>query len=101
VILSEYKGRPLNGPNDVWVHPDVRCTSPTRSTTVLVDVRYDAAGRQHVYFLSADRAAGAVTEDLEKPNGIIGTPDGKTLYVADIGAGRLPVSTLSRWPPCP
>ena len=23
-----------------------------------------------------------------KPNGIIGTPDGKTLYVADIGAGK-------------
>ena len=25
---------------------------------------------------------------LQKPNGIIGTPDGKTLYVADIGAGK-------------
>ncbi len=29
-----------------------------------------------------------MTQDLEKPNGIIGTPDGKTLYVADIGAGK-------------
>ena len=26
--------------------------------------------------------------DLKQPNGIIGTPDGKTLYVADIGAGK-------------
>lgn len=26
--------------------------------------------------------------DLKEPNGIIGTPDGKTLYVADIGAGK-------------
>jgi gluconolactonase len=25
-----------------------------------------------------------VAEDLKQPNGIIGTPDGKTLYVADI-----------------
>ena len=29
-----------------------------------------------------------VTDDLKQPNGIIGTPDGKTLYVADIGAGK-------------
>lgn len=26
--------------------------------------------------------------DLEKPNGIIGSPDGKLLYVADIKAGK-------------
>ena len=52
---------------------------------------YDAMPQdgQHVYFLSADRRTLVrVTHDLEKPNGIIGTPDGKTLYVADIGAGR-------------
>ena len=26
--------------------------------------------------------------DLQQPNGIIGTPDGKTLYVADIAGGK-------------
>jgi sugar lactone lactonase YvrE len=29
-----------------------------------------------------------VATDLKQPNGIIGTPDGKTVYVADIGAGK-------------
>jgi gluconolactonase len=29
-----------------------------------------------------------VIDDLEKPNGLVGTPDGRTLYVADIGAGK-------------
>jgi len=29
-----------------------------------------------------------VTDDLKKPNGITGTPDGKTLFVSDIGAGQ-------------
>ena len=44
---------------------------------------------QHVYFLSANRRRLVrVADDLQKPNGIIGTPDGKTLYVADIGADR-------------
>jgi gluconolactonase len=44
---------------------------------------------QHVCFFSDDsRQRVPVADDLDKPNGIIGTPDGKTLYVADIGAGR-------------
>ena len=29
-----------------------------------------------------------VTDDLKQPNGIIGTPNGKILYVSDIGAGK-------------
>jgi gluconolactonase len=42
-----------------------------------------------VYHLSADgKTLTRVTEDLKQPNGIIGTPDGKTLYVADIGAQK-------------
>jgi gluconolactonase len=39
--------------------------------------------------LSADRKSlQRVTADLVQPNGIIGTPDGKTLLVADIRAGK-------------
>ena len=46
-------------------------------------------GRQQVYFLSADRKTlKRVTTDLVQPNGIIGTPDGKTLFVADIRASK-------------
>ena len=30
-----------------------------------------------------------VTDDLVPPNGIVGTPDGSRLYIADQGAGRL------------
>ena len=44
---------------------------------------------EHVYFLSADRRRlDRVITDMTKPNGIIGTPDGRTLFVADIGAGQ-------------
>ncbi|MDB5289347.1 MAG: gluconolactonase, partial [Phycisphaerales bacterium] len=42
-----------------------------------------------VYYLSPDRKKlTRVIDDLTQPNGIIGTPDGKTLYVADIGANK-------------
>ena len=90
VILSEYAGKPLNGPNDVWVRPDgaLYFTDPfyKRSWWAYDTMPQDG---QHVYFLSADRRRLVrVAVDLEKPNGIIGTPDGNTLYVADIGAAR-------------
>ncbi|MDO8354453.1 MAG: SMP-30/gluconolactonase/LRE family protein, partial [Aestuariivirga sp.] len=41
---------------------------------------------QHVYFLAPDRkTVTRVTTDLLKPNGVFGTPDGKVLYVGDMG----------------
>ena len=90
VILSDYQGNPLNGPNDVWVQPDgaLYFTDPFYKRPWW---NYDAMPQdgQHVYFLSADRRRLArVADDLTKPNGIIGTPDGGDLYVADIGAGK-------------
>jgi gluconolactonase len=90
VILSEYEGKPLNGPNDVWVRPDgaIYFTDPFYQRSWWKHDTMPQDG-QHVYFLSADRRQLVrVTDDLKQPNGIIGTPDGKTLYVADIGAGK-------------
>jgi gluconolactonase len=46
-------------------------------------------GGEFVYYLSPDRKTlRPVATDLKKPNGVIGSPDGKTLYVADIGASK-------------
>ena len=90
VILDSYGGKPLNGPNDVWVRPDgaIYFTDPFYKRPWWTHDTMPQDG-QHVYFLSADRRQLVrVTADLEKPNGIIGTPDGKTLYVADIGAEK-------------
>ena len=90
VILGSYGGKPLNGPNDVWVRPDgaIYFTDPFYKRPWWTHDTMPQDG-QHVYFLSADRRQLVrVTADLDKPNGIIGTPDGKTLYVADIGAGK-------------
>ena len=90
VILREYNGKPLNGPNDVWVRPDgaLYFTDPFYPRSWWAHDTMPQDG-QHVYFLSADhRQLVRVTDDLEKPNGIIGTPDGKMLFVADIGGGN-------------
>jgi len=90
VLVGEYDGKRLNGPNDVWVRPDgaLYFTDPFYQRSWWTHDTMPQDG-QHVYFLSADRLQLVrVTDDLEKPNGIIGTPDGKILYVADIGAGK-------------
>jgi gluconolactonase len=90
VIVGEYGGKRLNGPNDVWVRPDggIYFTDPFYKRSWWTHDTMPQDG-QHVYFLSADRRQLLlVIDDLVKPNGIIGTPDGKMLYVADIRAGE-------------
>jgi gluconolactonase len=90
VVVKDYQGKLLNGPNDVWVAPNgaVYFTDPFYKRP------YWKRGppeqdRQAVYRLSPDgQKLARVADDLRQPNGIIGTPDGKTLYVADIGAGK-------------
>lgn len=44
---------------------------------------------EYVYYVSPDRKRIIrVINDMVRPNGIIGTSDGKTLYVADYGGGK-------------
>ena len=90
VLAGEYGGKRLNGPNDVWVRPDgaIYFTDPFYERSWWTHDTMPQDG-QHVYFLSADRGQLVrVIEDLVKPNGIIGSPDGKTLFVADIRAAK-------------
>ncbi|HEY7120721.1 MAG TPA: SMP-30/gluconolactonase/LRE family protein [Tepidisphaeraceae bacterium] len=90
VLVKEYKGKLLNGPNDVWQRPDggIYFTDPFykrdywKRGPIVQDV-------QGVYYLSPDgKKLTRVVDDLKQPNGIIGTPDGRTLYVADIEAHK-------------
>ncbi len=90
VIVLEYEGRLMNGPNDLWVSPEgnIFFTDPfyRRSWWKHSEMPQE---KQCVYFLSADRKVlKRVEEELLQPNGIVGTPDGKTLYVADIKANK-------------
>ena len=90
VLAGEYGGKRLNGPNDVWVRPDggIYFTDPFYKRSWWTHDTMPQDG-QHVYFLSADRRQFVrVIDNLVKPNGIIGTPDGKMLYVTDIEAGK-------------
>jgi gluconolactonase len=87
VLVNNFDGKLLNGPNDLWVRPDnaLYFTDPYYYRSYWPASRTMEQEVQGVYFLSSDRRnLTRVISDLIQPNGIIGTPDGKTLYVADI-----------------
>ncbi|WP_100626968.1 SMP-30/gluconolactonase/LRE family protein [Algoriphagus formosus] len=92
-LVENFRGKKLNGPNDVWVRPKggMYFTDPLYVRPYWEGIRGNELEQdgEHVYFLSEDGAEFfRVAEDLVKPNGIIGTPDGKYLYVADIGDSK-------------
>ena len=89
VLVKDYDEKPLNGPNDVWVRPD--------GGAYFTDPFYkrdywkrgpEAQTKRGVYFLSPKGKLARVDDDFGTPNGLVGTPDGKTLFVADIGKGK-------------
>jgi gluconolactonase len=86
VLADRYKGKKLNSPNDLWIDP--------QGGVYFTDPRYgNQEGLEqdgfHVYHLPPGRRPLVrVIDDLVKPNGVVGTADGKRLYVADAGDGK-------------
>jgi gluconolactonase len=90
VMVGKYEDKLLNGPNDLWINQNggIYITDPFFSrpwwthTTMPQDCHA-------VYYLKPDHKTFIrIIGDLVKPNGIVGTPDGKTLFVADQGAKK-------------
>ncbi len=83
VLTDSYDGKRLNSPNDIWPDP--------RGGIYFSDPRFfDQTGVEqdgnHVYYLPPDGGpVMRVIDDFEAPNGVLGTPDGQRLYVADHG----------------
>lgn len=85
-LFDSYEGGKLNGPNDVWVAPD---GSAYFSDPFYKRPWWDRDTTQQdgqcVYYLASNKALPVrIIDDLTQPNGIIGSPDGKLLYVTDI-----------------
>lgn len=90
VLVTNYDGKYLNGPNDVWVAPNgaMYLTDPFYKRTWW-DHTTMAQDGQCVYRLSPDhKKLTRVADGFVRPNGITGTPDGKTLFIADISANK-------------
>ncbi len=97
VLVQNYKGKRLNGPNDLWrdIKGGIYFTDPFYRRPYWTHTEQEQDSQQ-VYYLKPDRKTVIrVTDDLVQPNGIIGTPNGKQLYVADIRAGKTYVYNIN------
>jgi len=90
VLLKDFNGHRFNGPNDLWEDPEggIYFTDPYYQRPYWDRTSPDIKGEKVYYLGKGKKQAVAVADDLQQPNGIVGTPDGKFLYVADIKAGK-------------
>ena len=90
VLVADFEGRKLNGPNDLWVtsQNEIYFTDPLYVRPYWERDTTSELNGEHVYFINKHGELLPVANDLVKPNGIIGTPDNKYLYVADIGDNK-------------
>jgi len=88
VLADKYPletGSAFNEPNDLWIDPKggIYFSDPVYMKESAVQ------DGEHVYYLTPNRdKIDRVVASMTKPNGIIGTADGTTLYVADHGAEK-------------
>jgi len=90
VLVTDLNGKLMNGPNDIWVDNKggIYMTDPYYQRDYWKRKQSDLDGEK-IYYLSKDSHHPVIVDaTLKKPNGIVGTANGKYLYVADIGANK-------------
>ncbi|MCX6218690.1 SMP-30/gluconolactonase/LRE family protein [Spirosoma sp.] len=86
VLFTDFQGHKLNGPNDLWLDSKggIYFTDPYYQRDYWERKKPEIDGQKVYYLPKGMKEARVVDGDLKQPNGIIGTPDGKHLFVADI-----------------
>ena len=92
VIAESFKGKRLNSPNDVVVHPDggIWFTDPPYGIRGSYEgFQAESESPNSVYRVDPkDGDIDKVTDEIGAPNGLCFSPDYERLYVADTGSGR-------------
>lgn len=89
-LCDSYNSKHLNGPNDVWVSPSggIYFTDPYYHRKWWGNEHREVQDVRGTYYLSSNGQISLEINDFKTPNGLVGTADGKTLYVADIESGK-------------
>lgn len=90
-IAENFDGQPLNAPNDLWIAPNggIYFSDPYYHREYWETGRKELQDKRGVYYLTPEGKVIRVIDDYKQPNGLIGTPDGKTLYVSDINDRKI------------
>ncbi|GAA5122883.1 SMP-30/gluconolactonase/LRE family protein [Luteolibacter yonseiensis] len=99
-VADRFEGKRLNSPNDVTVHPD--------GTLFFTDPIYGLPQHEKdpsreldfcgVFRIAKDGKVTLVTREIERPNGVALSPDGKTLYVANSHGPRPHIFSIALKP---
>ena len=90
IILNEFEGQKLNGPNDLWIDKKggIYYTDPYYQRDYWTRKK-PCIKSQNVYYLAKGNTKAVIADSLlMQPNGIVGMPDGTSLFVADIRANK-------------
>lgn len=91
VLLSFFGGKKLNGPNDLWIDKSggIYFTDPYYQRDYWTRKEPEIEGKKLYYLPAGTKEAVMIDDKFVQPNGIVGTPDGKYLYVADINDSKI------------
>lgn len=90
ILVDNFEGRKLGGPNDLWIAPNggIYFTDPLYKRTWWNHTTPQIEERRVYFIPPGTNKVQIVAKGYEQPNGIIGSADGKTLYLADNGAKK-------------
>ena len=92
ILVTDYRGKLLNSPNDVWISKDGSCylTDPYFKRDYWARSPERQQPAEGLYYLApGGKQLVMLDSTLNQPNGIVGTPYGKHLYVAEAKANRI------------
>jgi len=84
-LAKRHAGKKFNKPNDLWIDGKggVYFSDPNYGNT-----EHTQDG-EHVYYIPPGGEVIRVADGFKRPNGLVGTPDDSTLYIADIGDKKI------------
>ena len=94
ILADKYQGKRFNSLNDIWID--------SKGGIYFTDPRYGSRDDmeqdgEHVYYLTPDQKnIIRVVNDMVRPNGLVGTANGKLLYIADHGGNKTYVYSINK-----
>lgn len=85
-VVAEFEGKKLNSPNDVYISKNGRIYFTDPPYAIRPNQQEQA---YNGVYLVKDGKVTILAKDFNRPNGIVLSPDEKTLYVADSAKGHL------------